>query len=490
MVPRPLHRSMRPQRRQRRHHLPCLCLSTLVLAGCALPTAQQPPAAVPPTTPLRWDAPLPHGANTQQLGQWWNQLGDPLLAELVVAAQDANPTLAGAQARILQSRATRDITAAATAPTLDGSVGLQRSRSQPQTPPATGLSGTLQAGWEWDLFGARRLATEAAQARLAGAEAGWHEARVSVAAETAAQYFRQRACEQQVQITAMDAASRTQTFRLTTLSMNAGFSAPATEALARASAADANGRLTAQRGLCAQDIAALSALTGWSAETLRQRLATAPIDLAPQTSLGIMTVPAAALAQRPDLYRAEREIVAASAEAGSADADRYPRLSLSGNIGVIAFRGSGESGRMATWSLGPLALSIPLADGGRRDAELRAAQARYDEAVANYRGLVRDAVREVEQALLRLASTEQQADDATTAEAGYRQWLAATQRRYDNGLASLMELEETRRTALQAANTLLALRNERIQAWVALYRAMGGGWSAPQQPPAAPPPRP
>lgn len=474
-------------RLHRRHDLSFLCLSTLVLAGCALPTVQPPPSDVPPAAPVRWDAPLPHGANMQQLGQWWTQLGDPLLAELVLASQEANPTLASAQARIAQSRAARDIAAAATAPVLDGNVGLQRSRSQPQTPPATGLNGSLQAAWEWDLFGARRLATDAAQARLEGAEAGWHAARVSVAAETAAQYFRQRACEQQVQITAMDAASRAQTFRLTTLSRQAGFSAPATEALARASAADANGRLTAQRGLCAQDIAALSALTGWSAETLRQRLATAPIDLAPQTSLGITAVPTAALAQRPDLYRAERDIVAASADAGSADADRYPRLSLSGNIGILAFRAAGVSDQMATWSLGPLALSIPLADGGRRDAEKRAALARYDEAVANYRGLVRDAVAEVEQALLRLYATEQQADDAITAEAGYRQWLAATQRRYDNGLASLMELEETRRTALQAANTLLALRNERIQAWIALYRAVGGGWTSPAPAAAAQP---
>ena len=469
------------------NRLPCLCLFTLVLGGCALPTVQRPPVAATVSTPWRWDAPLPHGASPQELGRWWEQLGDPLLAQLVSAAQEASPTLASAQARVAQSRAARDIAAAATAPTLDGSVGLQRNRAQPQTPPATGLSAALQADWEIDLFGARRLATDAAQARLEGAEAGWHEARVSVAAETAAQYFRQRACEQQVQITAMDAESRAQTFRLTTLSRQAGFSAPATEALARASAADANGRLTAQRGQCAQDTAALAALTGWSAGQLRQRLASAPIDLAPQTSLGITTVPAAALAQRPDLYRAERDIVAASADAGSADANRYPRLALSGNIGVLAFRAAGVSDQMATWSLGPLALSIPLADGGRREADVRAAQARYDEAVADYRARVRDAVREVEQALLRLASTEQQADDAATAEAGYRQWLAATQRRYDNGLASLMELEETRRTALQAANTLLALRSERIQAWIALYRAMGGGWSAPQPPVASPP---
>ncbi len=467
--------------------LPSLCLLTLLLGGCAWPTVQQPPSTAAAPTPLHWDAPLPHGASPQQLGTWWEQLGDPLLAELVRASQETSPTLASAQARVAQSRAARDIAAAARAPTLDGSVGLQRSRSQPDTPPATGLNGTLQASWEFDLFGALRLATDAAQARLEGAEADWHEARVSVAAETAAQYFRQRACEQQVQITAMDAESRAQTFRLTTLSRQAGFSAPATEALARASAADANGRLTAQRGQCAQDIAALSALTGWSPETLRQRLAPAPIDLAPQASLGITTVPAAALAQRPDLYRAERDIVAASADAGSTDAERYPRLSLSGNIGLLAFRAGGVSGQVPTWSLGPLALSVPLADGGLRDARLRAAQGRYDEAVANYRGRVRDAVREVEQALLRLSATEQQAGDAATAEAGYRQWLAATQRRYDNGLASLMELEETRRTALQAANTLLALRSERIQAWIALYRAVGGGWSAPPTPPASTP---
>jgi outer membrane protein, multidrug efflux system len=89
---------------------------------------------------------------------------------------------------------------------------------------------------------------------------------------------------------------------------------------------------------------------------------------------------------------------------------------------------------------------------------------------------VRQAVRETEEALVTLQSTAARVDDAQTAEAGYRDWLQATESRYRGGLASLVELEDARRTRLASADALVTLRRERIQAWIALYRAAGGGW--------------
>ncbi|MCW5638943.1 MAG: TolC family protein, partial [Rubrivivax sp.] len=99
---------------------------------------------------------------------------------------------------------------------------------------------------------------------------------------------------------------------------------------------------------------------------------------------------------------------------------------------------------------------------------------------------VRQAVREVEQALVTLQSTQARVADATTAEAGYRAWQDATEARYQGGLASLAELEDARRTRLAAADALVALRLERIQAWIDLYRAAGGGWTRPAATPGQP----
>jgi outer membrane protein TolC len=129
-----------------------------------------------------------------------------------------------------------------------------------------------------------------------------------------------------------------------------------------------------------------------------------------------------------------------------------------------------------------LALTLPLFDGGRRAANVGAAYARYEEAAATYRARVRQAVREVEEALVNLHSTGARSQDVLTAAEGYRASFNATESRYRNGLASLVELEETRRTLLAAETAVAGLDRERRAAWVALYRAAGGGWAGPSHP--------
>ena len=193
--------------------------------------------------------------------------------------------------------------------------------------------------------------------------------------------------------------------------------------------------------------------------------------------ISIATVPAKALAQRPDVFSAGREVAAASADLGSAQAARYPRLALSGNIGLARIYAGGGSANLDTWSIGPLSLTVPLFDGGRRAANVDAAQARYEEAAALYRARVRQAVREVEQALVSLQSSEARQADAETAALGYRAAFTGTEALYKNGLASLLALEDARRTLLAAEINRVTLRQERQAAGVALYRAMGGGWT-------------
>jgi outer membrane protein TolC len=108
-------------------------------------------------------------------------------------------------------------------------------------------------------------------------------------------------------------------------------------------------------------------------------------------------------------------------------------------------------------------------------ANVDAAGARYDAAVSSYRATVRNAVSEVEQALVNLDATAARAGDAQTALEGYRANYSAVEDRYKNGMASLFELEDARRTRLAAEQTVINLQRERSAAWVALYRAAGGG---------------
>jgi multidrug efflux system outer membrane protein len=479
----------------RNSRLPALWLALpLLLSACALP---RPPEQVAAPAPAQWHTPLPHGGSLPVLADWWRQLDDPLLVELIDAAQAASPSVASAAARIAEARATRVSAGAALAPNLTGNVSASRGNSPTSgfggtgtgtgggltaVPPITTIQAGLQSSWEIDLFGGLRASRDASQARLAGADAKWHEARVSVAAETATTYLGERACRRQLAVATSDAQSRAETARLTDLSMRAGFTAPAEAALARASASDASGRLTQQRARCALLQQALVSLAGIDAATLQAKLDAAPVDRPLPAVQAVASVPAEALAQRPDVYSAELGVAAASADAGAALAQRFPRLTLQGSIGRLQIRTSGIRETMDSWTIGPVALSVPIFDGGTLAANVDAARARYDEAVALYRANVRQAVREVEEALINLQSTDARAGDADAAVQNYQASFDATSARYQSGLASLFELEDSRRTLFAAQTARVSLQRERAEAWVALYRSMGGGWTRPGSP--------
>jgi outer membrane protein, multidrug efflux system len=461
---------------------PAIAISLIGLAACSSGPAPLPPAA--PTAaadaPAQWNAPLPHRGDLTALATWWRQFDDPVLPSLIDAAQAASPTIASAAARIEQSRATRIAAGAALLPTLDESASAQRGKQDFTSGLGNSASIGLQTAWEIDLFGGRRAARDAALARLEGAEVGWHDARVAVAAEVATSYTSLRACEAQTEQTRLDSVSRNETARLTDLSTRAGFESPATAALARASAAQGNSLLTQRRAQCDLLVKGLVALAGIGEPALRGQLAAGSAQLPRPASIVMTAVPAQALAQRPDLLIAEREVVAASAEVSQAQAARLPRIGLAGSISAARFESATFGNQSGTlWSIGPVTVSLPLFDGGARRANVVAAQARYDEAGVLYRGKLRTAVREVEEALVALQSTAERSNDAQIATEGFAASFRGTESRYKGGLASLFELEDARRSALQAEIALIDLQRERATAWISLYRALGGGWSNP-----------
>jgi outer membrane protein TolC len=262
------------------------------------------------------------------LSQWWAQFDDPLLLHLIEAGQHASPSLAEAAARIAEARAARVSARAGLMPALDASADSSRGKQalggvSPVSSTTLTTAG-LQAGWELDLFGAVRAGANAARARLESSQARWHEARVSVAAEVAATYVELRACEAQSLQAARDATSRSQTSRLTSLAAKAGFQAPAAADQANAGAAQGTVLLIQQRTRCDLLIKALTALTAQDEAALRSALVSGTGQLPQPAEFLVTTIPAGVLAQRPDLYAAERDVMAASAD--SAEAEVAPHL--------------------------------------------------------------------------------------------------------------------------------------------------------------------
>ena len=483
-----------------------LLASTLLLAACNSPrgllTNLGPDYRAPdPATPTAWAAPVPPGPTTAKpapdasarlsaLRQWWTQFDDPLLPQLIEQAQTASPSLALAASRVAQARAQAVAAGAAGLPTLDAIASFNRAAFTFGGPVALRSQAQLgvQASWEIDLFGGLARQRESSQAQFEGSVARWHEARVSVAAETAQAYMNYRHCEMQRTLAEADAASRQQTARLTEAAARAGFQAPSTLALAQGSAADASSTLTQRRTQCDVTLKALVALTALDEARLRQRLAAVTggdaRGLPVPQRLNVDAVPAIVVAQRPDVAAAERDVAAASAQIGAAEAARYPRLTLAGAITPTRLTVSNQTVQATTWNIGPN-LTVPLLDtGGRLAANREAARAAYAAAASVYRAQVRQAVREVEEQLLTLDSLGQRQADVDTAAGAYRRAYEGAQARHRAGLGSLVELEDARRTALAAQALQANWQLERVSAWIALYRAVGGGWepNAPASP--------
>ena len=450
---------------------PAIALS---VAGCA-GTANRP--APESSVAPAWLAPLPHGGRAGELRRWWAQFDDPLLARLIDAAESVSPTIASAGARIAEARARVAAAGAAQLPSLDASASIGRGRQDVTLPSGTSEGIGAQTSWELDLFGRTRAARAAADARAAGAEATWHDARVAVAAETAAQYIGLRACEALLAQARLDAASRAETARLTELSMQGGFESRANAALARASAAQGLLGAKQQAEQCEQDVKALVALTGLAEPALREALVATVARLPEPAALEVPAVPASALAQRPDVFARARDVVAASADIAETRAEQFPRVTLAGSIGAARFESGFGSVSGTTWSIGPVSVGLPLFDAGARRANLAAARARYDEATSAYEATLRNAIRDVENALIALQATADRAADAQTAAENFAASYRATEARYKSGFGTLFELEDVRRSALAAQNTLIDLQRERVSAWISLYRALGGGWS-------------
>ena len=446
----------------------------MALASCAVGPNYREPV---PDAPLVWHAPLPHEGDVGAIAQWWRQFDDPLLEQLIAMAEADSPSLTKASANIEKARATLTSAKAGGLPTVTAGGSATRGKQQTQTGAeviSETSNGALDASWELDLFGKARRSAEAAQARVDARVNDWHEARVSLAAEVADTYVQYRGCGLLAEAYERELSSMTQTEQATVALVQAGFRARSEGALARADSASTRSTLVSQRGQCDLLVKSLVSLTGTDEASLRALLTPGSAKIPGPAALDVRSVPAQVLRQRPDLASLERELAAASAEIGIAKADLYPSLSLSGSITVSA---SELTPSATTWSFGP-SLSIPLFDGGKRRAAVANARAGYTAALADYRQGARNVVKEVEQALVNLDSAGRRSEDADIAAEEYRRYFQATEANWRAGRENLLTLEEARRRALSAEIQKITLQRDRIAYWVALYKALGGGWQS------------
>lgn len=453
-----------------------LLLSTLTLAcaaltGCSsLGQSYQAPTPAQLQVPAQWHVALEQ-ASAVRAQAWWTALADPALNQLVEKALEQHPTVAAAQASLSLARAAQGQTLAQGHPQVNATQQVQRVKQGLE--PVALASTSLNFAWEVDLFGAVAQARSAAQARVEEQQAALADAHVSLSAAVVEVYASYRQCLGSVALTQQDLAAREAVAQLTGLKAEAGFVAPYLAARAQATAAEGRSALADAQAQCQRSRHLLRQLSGLNLTELEALLGT-QTDI-PQPSRLDVSLPEQVLASRPDLLKAERALAAAAADVGLAQANRYPRLQLNAGLGYQASNTGPGTLSLGLWSIGP-SLSLPLWDGGSRRAQAEQAQARYELARAQYRQAVALAMQEVDDALSRYAAAVERLAHARQAETLHQQSFQAMDARYREGVASLLELEDARRSLLAAQQSYCTLRLEQLKAWTALHRATGGGF--------------
>jgi outer membrane protein, multidrug efflux system len=471
------------------------------IVGCTVgPSYHMPDMPVP----TMWSEAPQNGVTTQPLRmtQWWRTFHDPVLDTLVERAVRANIDLRQAAARVREARALRGVAAADVWPTLGVSGAYTRSRrsenlSAAQTGVANGssapggipsgpLEGDLfQAGfdtsWEIDLFGGVRRSIEAADADLAASVEDLRDVLVTLLAEVARNYVEVRGFQRRIAIAENNIHSQQETLELTRARFEAGLTNQLDVVQATSQLATTQAQVPALETPLKQGIHRLGVLLGLVPGALRPELSQeAPIPpVPPEVPVGL---PSDLLRRRPDIRRAERQVTAATARIGVAVADLFPKLSLTGALGLqsnlLADLALGSS---RFWSIGPT-LSWPIFDAGRIRTNIAVQGAREEQRLAQYEQAVLTSLEEVENALVAYSREQVRRDKLAEGVEANQQAVALANELYTRGLGDFLNVLESQRSLFASQSDLVQSEATVSANVVALYKALGGGWEGDSQP--------
>ncbi len=469
--------NMNPGDSRRSRALAAMALAS-ILAGCA--TVPEIEASRLPPTPVRfkegdgrWRLAAP--AEAQPRGEWWKAFADPALDALMASADRNNAGIQVAAARLAQARAIARITDADRAPQLGVGANVSRTggigAGVPGTPRTLASAGA-SFSYELDLFGKLSRASEAARLDAQAREGLLQSARLLVQAQVAQTYLALRALDVERALVRGTVAAYRDTLELTERRFRAGDVAELDVSRVRTELAATESEALALDRRRAELEHALAVLVGEVSSRFTLPAAEWKTAL-PTIPAG---VPSTVLTRRPDVSAAQLGMLAAQQRVGAARAAWFPDLALTGNAG-FASTDLGEIFRWSAraWGVGAL-LSLPVLDGGRREAGVQGAAAQLDEAIAQYREQVLVAFRDVEDQLSSLRLLSEQAQAQGRAVAAAERATALSDIRYRNGLVSQLELLDARRSELSNRRQALQVRSAQYQATVGLVRALGGGW--------------
>jgi NodT family efflux transporter outer membrane factor (OMF) lipoprotein len=460
----------------------------LLLTSCMMgPDYRKPDIDLPKTWVSAQD---PHNEkdNAAIEQTWWQNFHDPVLNQLIAKASGSNLDIKIAETRIAEARALRDSAEALLFPVGDMMASANRQSNQigfPSGVPSS-FSGALKkpfnifktgfdASWELDLFGGRRREAESAGAELDASLISSEAVLISTLAEIANTYVDIRRYQSQLNIALETVESDKKTTGITKQLFDDGKTAGIDVSRIEALQHQDQTQVSFYSNLLAQAEFGMDILLGEQPGTAHRLVN--PVSALPVSDKKLVLVaPAYVIAQRPDVRNAERKLAAATAQQGVAVAKFFPDISLAGFIGLFNTNaGNLLNVSSKSWSMGANVL-WPILSYGSLSANLDAADAKQQEALVKYKMTIISALSDVERSFHAYVEQESYSRSMEEAAAAYRHVYEIALKRYQEGLASYLEVLDSQRRLYAAQNQLTLANAQTSRNLIAVYKSLGGGW--------------
>lgn len=473
----------------RRPTLIAAALLPLTLAACMASPAPDIATPAPPVPDAFFFAP---DTGTQSSLAALMPTGDPAYRALSEAAITGAPSLAEAVARIEAARAGARRAGADRLPNVTADASIRQNRINPAQFGQAGQQGfipeeqtsygaNITASWDPDIFGRLKAQERAALARIDAADAQAQGVRLALLAEIAASVIDWRVIEARAAAINDDAAAAQQLAGLAKVREEAGIAPGFDRVRAEATASSSQVRLSALESERARLIGRLVTLTAQEAATVRAALATTAPTLAPAAAPA--SLPSELLANRPDVAAAAANLAASDADLAAAARARFPRITLSSVIGLLAFSPGDFFDTDSIVGTLTAGIAGPLLDFGRVGAGIDAAAADKRAAFAAYRGAVFQALGDAEAAYGVVKAADREARLSVNERDQLTHAASLADTRYRAGLASFLEVLEARRAADASGERTAASLGRANRARIVLWQALGGGAVVSAAPP-------
>ncbi|MGD0078459.1 MAG: efflux transporter outer membrane subunit [Sedimentisphaerales bacterium] len=452
-----------------------ICFYLLIQAGCTVGPDYKPQDV---NAPAGWAGTKNVSSPDAMLLQWWTEFNDANLTSLIERAMKSNLDLRQAEARIRESRAAAGVAGAAFWPTAEvtGSATRDHSVTKTEITTISNTSNTFRAGldasWELDIFGGTRRNIEAAEADVNASIEDRRDVMVTLVSEVATNYIQLRGYQQEIIIAKNNLKAQQQSAAVVRKRYEGGFVSALDVANADAQVATTMSQIPVLETSAQQTIYSLSLLVGQNPATLLEELTS--ISSIPSTPPEVPTgLPSEILRRRPDIRRAEAQIHAATARIGVATADLFPKFNLAGSIAASKTK-PGDSQRLL--SFGPSA-SWEIFNAGRVSANIEVQKALQEQAVLTYKKTILIAIQDVENALSAYTNEKVHQKALIDAVAANRKAVDLSTQLYVEGQTEFLSVLDAQRSLFSSEDTLVQSTRNLSTDLIALYKALGGGWS-------------